>query len=151
MAPTAAEFFEQATDKRARFADGKHGVSKQKENQGIWPALPQKLMAPLSAQVARNEDIKILGLWMICPFFHFSFDQQPHMAHGCQDACCKEGYRKGTYVCGVSSPLFSFAITHVHCCQDQQNERIGGLKIERKNGPSERQNVKTSNDRFFPS
>ena len=106
MAPTAAEFFEQATDKRARFADGKHGVSKQKENQGIWPALPQKLMAPLYAQVARNEDIKILGLWMICPFFHFSFDQQPHMAHGCQDACCKEGYRKGTYVCGVQSTIF---------------------------------------------
>ena len=73
------------------------------------------------------------------------------MAHGCQDACCKEGYRKGTYVCGVSSALFSFAITHLHCCQDQQNERIGGLKIERKNGRSEgqSQNVKTSNDRFF--
>ena len=49
MAPTAAEFFEQATDKRARFADGKQGVSKQKEKQGIWPALPQKLMAPLYA------------------------------------------------------------------------------------------------------
>ena len=73
MATTAAEFFEQATDKHARVADGKQGVSKQKENQGIWPALPQKLMAPLSAQVARNEDIKILGLWMICPFCHSFF------------------------------------------------------------------------------
>ena len=31
MAPTAAELFKQATDKRARFADGKQGVSKQKE------------------------------------------------------------------------------------------------------------------------
>ena len=62
----------------------------------------------------------------------------------------KKGTGRG-HVCGVSSPLFSFAITHLHCCQDQQNERIGGLKIERKNGRSERQNVKTSNDRFFPS
>ena len=52
---------------------------------------------------------------------------------------------------GVSSPLFPFAITDLHSCQDQQNERIGGLKIERQNGRSERQNVKTSNDRFFPS
>ena len=45
-------------------------------------------------------------------------------------------------VCGMSSPLFSFAATHLHCSQDQQNERMAALNIERKNGQSERQNVK---------
>jgi hypothetical protein len=34
MAPSAAELFKQATDKRARFADGQTGVSK-KRNQEI--------------------------------------------------------------------------------------------------------------------
>ena len=87
-------------------------------------------------------------LWICEYFFFFIFlnfiDQQVHMAHGCQDACCKEGYRKQIYacVCGMSSPLFSFATTYLHCCQDQQNKRMAALNIERKNGQSERQIVK---------
>ena len=51
MAPTAAELFKQATDKRARFADGKQGVSKQKETREFgqpylrswWPHFMLKL------------------------------------------------------------------------------------------------------------
>ena len=62
MAPSAAELFKQATDKRARFADGQTGVSKKKTGNYCKPALPQKLMAPLYAQVAKNEDFKALGL-----------------------------------------------------------------------------------------
>lgn len=70
MAPSAAELFKQATDKRARFADGQTGVSKKrKPGNYCKPALPQKLMAPLYAQVAKNEDFKVLGLWMFFSFF----------------------------------------------------------------------------------
>ena len=107
-------------------------------------------MAHFYAQVAKNEDLKALGLWIMFSFVFFLgfVDQQLHTAHGCQDACCKEGYRKEIYVCGVSSPLFSFAATHLHCCQDQQKERMVALNIERKNVRSECQNVKSSNDMF---
>ena len=146
MAPTAAELFKQATDRRARFTDGKQGVSKQNETREFgqpylrswWPDSKLKL------QRMRTSKFWVCG----CVFFLFFknfFDQQLHMAHGCQDACCKEGYRKEIYVCGVSSPLFSFAVTHLHCCQDQQNERMAALKLERKKWPiraSKRQIVK---------
>ena len=152
MAPSAAELFKQATDKRARFADGQTGVSK-KRNQEItvgqlylrswWPYCMLKL-----------QRMRTSKLWVCRWFFHFFELYWPTIPYGPWLPGCllqRRVSEADICVCGVSSPLFSFAATHLHCCQDQQNERMAALNIERKNGRSERQNVKSSNDRFFLS
>jgi len=69
MAPSAAELFKQATDKRARFADGQTGVSK-KRNQEItvgqlylrswWPHCMLKL-----------QRMRTSKFWVCGWFFHF--------------------------------------------------------------------------------
>ena len=157
MAPSAAELFKQATDKRARFADGQTGVSK-KRNQEItvgqlylrswWPYCMLKL-----------QRMRTSKLWVCRWFFHFLnfIDQQFHMAHGCQDACCKEGYRKQIYVCVVCPvhyfplQLLTYIAVRINKMKEWPRWTLSGKMAD--------QSVKTSNrqmtgffchDRFSP-
>ena len=54
----------------------------------------------------------------------------------------------------VQSTVFPLQLLnphHFYCCQDQPNEGMAAVNNERENGRSQRQNVKSSNDRVFPS
>ena len=114
-------------------------------------------MAPLYAQVAKNEDFKVLGVWLIFSFFLNFIDQQLHMAHGCQDACCKEGYRKQIYVCVVCPvhyfplQLLTYIAVRINKMKEWPHWTLSGKMAD--------QSVKTSNrqmtgffchDRFSP-
>ena len=157
MAPSAAELFKQATDKRARFADGQTGVSK-KRNQEItvgqlylrswWPYCMLKL-----------QRMRTSKLWVCRWFFIFLnfIDQQLHMAHGCQDACCKEGYRKQIYVC-VVCPVHYFPLQLLIYIAVRMN-KMKEWPHWTLSGKMANQSVKTSNrqmtgffchDRFSP-
>lgn len=150
MAPTAAELFKQATDKRARFADGKQGVSKQKETREFgqpylrswWPHFMLKL------QRMRTSKFWVCG----CVFFFssktFLTDNSiwPMVA---RMLAAKKGIGR-KYIC-VVCPVHYFPLqllTYI-AVRINKKERMAALKIELKNGQSERQNVKSSNDRFF--
>ena len=79
MAPTAAELSEQATDKRTRFADGKQGVSEQKETREFgqpylrswWPHFMLKL-----------QGMRTSKFWVCGWFALFSFLFWPTTSYG---------------------------------------------------------------------
>ena len=113
-----------------------------------WPHFMLKL------QGMRTSKFWVCGWFAL--FFNFFFDQQPQMDHGCQDACCKEGYRKGTYVCGVSSPLFPLQLLTYIAVRINKMKGLADWKLSEKIAD---QSVKTSkrqmtgffrHDRFSP-
>ena len=147
MAPTAAELFKQATDKRARFADGKQGVSKQKETREFGQPYLRSWWSHFMLKLQRMRTSKFWVFGCV-----FSFSSKTFLPNNsiwpmvARMLAAKKGIgRKYIYICGVFSPLFSFAVTHLHCCQDQQKGKDGRIENWAKKWPiraSKRQIVK---------
>ena len=107
----------------------------------------------LHAQIAKNEDLKICG-WSWETFWKL-VDQTLHMAPCLPGCLLQRRVSEGDMIIeSVQSTVFPLQLLnphHFYCCQDQPNEGMAAVNSERENGRSQRQNVKSSNDRVFPS
>ena len=149
MAPSAAELFKQATDKRARFADGQTGVSQKKQEITVsqlylrswWPHCMLKL-----------QRMRTSKFWVCGWFFHFFWTLLTNNSIWPMVArmlAAKKGIGSRYMCVWCVQPTIFLCSYSPTLLSGSTNERMAPLNIERKNGRSERQNVKSSNDRFF--